>query len=278
MSRFHPNFLIPLLAAGLTACWPFAKETPPVPPQPHADPNAPLTIVRPTEESDPRLAWISELIQPRFGQDRQGLFDGSLADGLRPRAPELPRVTFSTDGQARLKTPDLASWLSAETPQGALRLSLQPVPAGMTPTDARAAWVRSLTTFLAGTKAPKLFKIRFEADWLPARTAGPLQLPAIVIVQNPYREPLYREACRYLNGWVQARLLLAPAGPRTETTRPVTLRCVFSWSEEPLPTSALSLARFPIPLTMSDAIYFPFKTVDDALSSSVWQSLRIAKP
>lgn len=196
---------------------------------------------------------------------------------LKPQTPAIPEIHFS-DRDAWLKAPDLKTWLAAAGFNGAILLTLQNTKADAAD-SALTTQTRLLKDFLARLRAPQLLRPTLElavpsTELSPAIKNSP-KIPFLKI-HDDYTDPLFSETCRYVRRWIQTRQLLAQ-DKTVDVTRELPLNCVLAWEGQPLPPQTLILARLPLPLVTGESGSFPFKTLEDATSPSLLQSLRLVK-
>lgn len=200
--------------------------------------------------------------------------------GLRPLSPPLPRIVWDnpTPNAAQFAVPPLEDWLEASSARGAvsigLRLSRMPGPFAA---DTLPRWLKRVQDHLNQLRAPKHLRIQATlADEGPSLEGLPPEKVPTIAIDIPYRDPLLAEACRYVRQWVRARQFLDDAGA-VDTTREIRFDCWFGWGDDGVPPLSVVLAKLPLPVVIDDASHFPFRTVEDSLSPSLWQSLKAAR-
>jgi hypothetical protein len=201
-----------------------------------------------------------------------GLYKNTDPRRLEPLFPDLPPLQVVEPPQIpSLKDPPFAPWLQNASFQGAVAAVLAPESEIATDLPSSAA----LEAFLLKIRVPKFFNPHFakRPDVRPAPKGT--KLPWLTL-STPHAPGVFRDACIYINRWILTRQLTAESGTvdRSHESR---LRCLFVWADQPLPAGSLVLAYLPLPLQGGDG-RFPFKTVEDSWSPSLFQSLKLENP
>lgn len=201
-----------------------------------------------------------------------GLYKNIDARRLEPLFPDLPLVQVAEATQVpSLKDPPFAPWLQNASFQGAIAAVLAPE----SEIAAENPSTTSLEAFLLKIRAPKFFNPHFakRPDVRPPSKA--IKLPWLTL-STPHAPGVFRDACVYINRWILTRQLTAEPGT-IDRSRESRLRCLFVWADQPLPPGSLVLGYLPLPLQGGDG-RFPFKTVEDSWSPSLFQSLKLENP
>lgn len=201
-----------------------------------------------------------------------GLYKTINPSRLEPLFPDLPLLQVVEAPQVpSLKDPPFAPWLQNASFQGAIAAVLAPeseIASDLPPTAV-------LEAFLLKIRAPKFFNPHFSKRPDVRPLAKGTKLPWLTL-STPHAGGMFRDACVYINRWILTRQLTAEPGT-IDRTRESRLRCLFVWADQPLPSGALVLAYLPLPLQGVDG-RFPFKTVEDSWSPSLFQSLKLENP
>jgi hypothetical protein len=228
-----------------------------------------------------------------------GLYQRESAELLRPRNDTLPLIEWHESVPARngteprplpptsrgLASPKMTAWLPQSSFRGAVSLRLEPLPRNAREAPRWQPLYAAAKARLERMVPPKLFRPtpellmggRVRPSAPTAAGATEATTPPIV-VHNNYRDPLYRESCDYVASWIATRQLLDVTDdeePPAREEKPIEFECRFRWVEDAAVEGSIALASLPLPLVVESGTDFPFKTLDDALSSSQFQSLKI---
>ncbi len=216
------------------------------------------------------------LIQIRL-PDTFGLYRNSKKhlwipnESRNTEAKSLPSLeaTRSNEG-LKLKTPDLNSWLSSASTNGAVHIVLRL----KNPADrSRDRWLIELKYFLERQKESSQFKLGLSLNniAIPSNARFDIIKLPVVQIDSKYSEPLYTEACQYLGRWIRARQVLANMD-MTGSQR-LELDCFVQWFDEALQDPGLSITKLAVPLVLGDSSIFPFPSGEDSMSPYRFQPL-----
>lgn len=203
-------------------------------------------------------------------------------------APSLVPLKFSKTSTSFVNS-NWSAWLQNASPSGSFAIDLEVSSAtktGLSESDLRNE-IDELMNTLQKAKHPKLLAQPALEKLIPPSAPPPSakNLPSkeapgvdvfFAITKTP-EDTTLKEACHYLDSWLKATQLAQFKDLSQFRVRRIGLDCTAKWADESIPDFGFRIAKLPLPLQFSDSGLFPIKTLDEARSVAVLQSLKVLK-